>query len=392
MEIRYLSNSIEKDALAEKKMAFLSGPRQVGKTTLAKGLLESTENYYTWDASAFRRAWTKDSIHAVSGRGNGLVVLDEIHKDKKWKTRLKGLFDTQGDRVPILVTGSGKLEMYRKGSDSLMGRYFPYRMLPFTVGESPQSPLPDQVLEFKKPHYHWKDLLQLGGFPEPFFGASEQKAIRWSRLRLDRLIEEDVRDFKNISSSFSMRLLCELLPEKVGGLFSVLSLREDLDLAYATVRSWVQLLESLYFCFRIKPYSKKIIRSLKAEPKLFLFDLLRIPKERESARLENLAALHLLKACFYWTDVALGEFELFFVRDRQKREVDFLLVRDHKPWMLVECKSNSKHPSEHLLYFKKLLNVPHAIQLVSSPTEYDRWFAESQVRVVHYEKFFSNWV
>ena len=191
---RYLQAAIAQDALAEHKMAFVSGPRQVGKTTMARQMLRSAQNLYNWDDSVFRRAWNRSPVDAISMRGPGPIALDELHKDKRWKTRLKGLFDLRGMEVPIIVTGSARLDVYRRGGESLLGRYIPYRLHPFSVGESPTPPSPPPMrgaewLDRGSVHYRWTDLVRLGGFPEPLFRGSEAHAKRWSRLRLDRLVE-----------------------------------------------------------------------------------------------------------------------------------------------------------------------------------------------------------
>jgi predicted AAA+ superfamily ATPase len=388
---RYLQNPILNDAFEQKKMAFISGPRQVGKTTLAKAFLSTPKNYFSYDDESFRRAWSRSPSLSVSQRGEGVVILDEIHKDRSWKRKLKGIYDTiEAEKYyQLIITGSAKLDLFRKKSDSLMGRYFPYRLHPFSVAENKHPNSPDTLFE-KNPTTHYKvdDLIHVSGFPEPLFSGSSNRAARWSRLRLERLIQEDVRDVLNVSDLRSFQILIELLPERVGAQFSLNALKEDVGKAYATVRSWYQVLESLYFCFSIKPYHKKISRSLRAEPRIFLFDLLRIPENMKAKRLENLTALHLLKACHYWTDTAQGEFELCYVRDKSQREVDFLIVRDKKPWILIECKSGKKELSNHLKYFSNILDPEFTIQLVLD-NEFDRVYPEYRSRVMGYEKFFS---
>ena len=382
---------IKDDALANHRMAFVSGPRQVGKTTMSKAILLNPTNYFSWDQTEFRRDWVRGPQAAVERRDKGPILLDEIHKDRKWKTRIKGLYDTLGDTLPIIVTGSARLDIYRKGSDSLLGRYIPYRLHPFSVAESNRPPGPDEILARHVVSYPWDDLLRYGGFPEPFLKAQENFAKRWSRLRLDRLAFEDTRDIKNLSDLNAFRVLLDLIPGKVGSLFSFNSLREDVGVAYATVRDWVLLSEMLYYGFFVRPYSKKIVRAVKAEPKFYLFDILQLSTVPQ--RLENLAALHLLKACHYWTDVGSGFFDLHFVRNKEKREVDFLITRDHKPWMLVECKSNQKSPSVNLVHFAEALGTPHNYQLVTDSTSsHDREFPAHNIRIMSYQKFMAGLV
>ncbi len=382
--IRYLKSAIESDSISKEKITFISGPRQVGKSTLAKSLLTNESNYFLYDDEDFLRNWAKSPEKSISSRGPGVVVLDEIHKDQKWKTKIKGIYDKY--HLPFVVTGSTRLDLFRKGSDSLLGRYLPYHLHPFSVAESEISITPDEIFKNEKIIYPWKDLLTLGGFPEPFFSGSQTEALRWSRLRLDRLVLEDSREIRNISDLNSFRVLISLLSNRVGSLLSTNSLREDVSKAYATVGEWLKVLESLYYSFTIKPYSKNISRALKAEPKLFLYDIMRIPPDLESKRLENLTALHLLKLVNFWTDTAQGEFELRFVRDKEKREVDFLVTKDEKPWMLVECKSNSTTPSQNLIHFNSLLKPKFAIQLVTK-NNYHREYSHYNVQIMSYEKF-----
>ena len=238
---RYLKHFIQVDAIKDKKMAFISGPRQVGKTTLGKSLIESEKNYFSWDNPNFRRVWIRSPESSIKDIGNGPVLFDEMHKNRKWKNHLKGLYDTYKDDLDIIVTGSARLDIYRKGSDSLLGRYIPYRLYPFSVAEAERtlSPSPDQILQRTKISYEWKDLMSLGGFPEPLLAGSEKKANRWSRLQLDRLAFEDSRDIKVLSDLNAFRDLLDLIPEKVGALFSFNSLREDIGVAYGTIREWV---------------------------------------------------------------------------------------------------------------------------------------------------------
>lgn len=386
---RYLENAIRGDALADGKMAFVSGPRQVGKTTMARRLLRTRDNEFTWDDPRFRRAWVRDPVGAVSGRGPGPILLDEIHKDRHWKGRLKGLYDLRGGEVPIVVTGSARLDFFRRGGDSLLGRYVPYRLHPFSVGERPHPPHPDETPIETRPVFPVADILSLGSFPEPLLCGSERKARRWSRLRLERLLYEDLRDFRAIRDLQGLRVLTDLLPERVGSLLSVNSLREDVGASYATVRDWIAVLQVLYHCVIIRPFARGLRRGLKAEPKMYLFDIL--PVESLPARRENLVALHLLKACHYWTDVALGEFDLHFVRTRDGREVDFLVTRDRRPWMLVECKSGQTSPAPDLVHFARTLNTSRNFQLVTRP-DHDRFYPEHRIRVMDIERFLAGLV
>jgi uncharacterized protein len=390
-EPRYLAEHVRDDALASRKMAFISGPRQVGKTTLGRSLLADSRNHFSWDDARFRTAWARSPLDALAGRAGGPVLLDEIHKDRRWKWRLKGVYDLKGDELPIIVTGSARLDVYRRGGESLLGRYLPYRLHPFSVAESISPPSPDAILERTSARYRWADLMRLGGFPEPLLAGSERKAQRWSRLRRERLLQEDLRDLRNVGDLQAVRVLADLLPGRAAGLLSINALREDVGVAYATVRAWIAAFEILYLLFLVRPYARRIARALRAEPKLYLYDVLQIPPEHTAARQENLVALHLLKACHFWTDAAFGEFELHYVRDKEQREVDFLILRDGRPWMTVECKSDETTPSPSLIRFAEALRVPHRFQLVTR-AGFDRMYAEHHVRVLGYDRFLAGLV
>lgn len=385
---RYLTSTICQDALKDGKMAFISGPRQVGKTILGKQLLKDKNNYFSWDQTEFRKTWAKSPEKILKKIGKGPILFDEIHKDRKWKSKIKGIYDTYSDELDIVVTGSSKLDVYRKGSDSLLGRYIPYHLHPFSVSEDHFPPKPNNILKEFKVSYKWEDLMALGGYPEPLLSGNEKKAQRWSRLRLDRLAYEDTRDIKVLSDLNAFRVLLDLIPEKVGSLFSFNSLKEDVGVAYATVREWVLLSEMLYYGFFVRPYSKSFKRSIKAGPKFYLYDILQIPKFENSKRLENLAALHLIKTCHFWTDTGEGLFELFFIRDKEKKEVDFLIIKDKKPWILIESKSKSKNLSPNLLYYSEKLKTPLNFQLIDDK-RYDKKHRIQNIRVMGYEKFFS---
>jgi len=386
---RYLRRVILDDALADSKMAFISGPRQVGKTTLGRSILKYRDNEMTWDDQKFRRAWVKDPVASVADRAPGPVLLDEIHKDRRWKSRLKGLYDLRGDQIPIVVTGSARLDIFRRGGDSLMGRYLPYRLFPFTCGERDKAINPNKILQHTKPTYPFSDLLRLGGFPEPLLKASEAKAKRWTRLRSERLLREDIRDLRNIRDTQALRVLLDLLPERVGSLLSINSLREDVGVAYATIRDWIILLHDLYYVFTVRPYARSIARAIRAEPKLYFYDILSL--DSIPARRENLSALHLLKACHFWTESASGEFELRFIRTKEKAEIDFVMLRDKKPWLLVECKSGDTYPTPVLCKYAKLFGTRYNFQLVDK-ANFRRDYPEHSIIVTDYERFLSGLV
>lgn len=342
-----------------------------------------TGGYYNWDETVFRRLWTKSPKEILSPdilpnpkKTTPLIVLDEIHKANLWKRSLKGVYDTMDQPVDILVTGSARLSVYRKGSDSLMGRYYHFRLHPFTLAEIcgyPSLPpeqlrsalLNDDSRNKKQDQKALDTLLLFGGFPEPFLAGEERRLNLWRRGRIEKVIREDLRDLSRIPELSRIEMLVSLLPERVGSLFSRASLREDLEVSFDTIRRWMQYLYELYYAFEIKPYASRIPRSLKREGKLYLWDYSEI--KNPAPRFENLVAAHLLKACDYWTDTGEGLFELFYLRTKEKQEIDFLIVKNKKPWLPVEVKLGETDPSPHFKRFLPQLDCNFALQLINKP-------------------------
>lgn len=351
---RYLYDDIKSLALSRNKMAFISGPRQVGKTTLAKNYSQEYDQalYKNWDESQFRRLWTKspndlkNELDLEKLNQERLVIFDEIHKSKGWKQKLKGLFDELGNDLNIIVTGSARLNIFKKGGDSLMGRYLNFRLHPLSYGEvtgtSPVAPDAWKASLFIKPKKELpqeplEKLLALSGFPEPFFSGSEKILRIWRQSRNEKIIREDLRDLSRLPELSQVEMLASLLPEKVGSPLSIQSLREDLEVAHGTVSRWLKYLNELFYFFEIKPWSKSVPRSLKKEGKIYLYDWTDVSDA--GPRFENMIACHLLKACHYWTDTGEGHFELYYLRNKDKQEIDFLIVKDKKPWLCIEAKS-----------------------------------------------------
>ncbi len=393
MKDRYLNKLIVEDALASLKIAFVTGPRQVGKTTLCKQILEQAKEktaYYTWDDDDFRLAWLQSPKTLVEGKK--IVVFDEIHKDRKWKNKLKGLFDIYGNDTNLIVSGSARLDYFRKSGDSLQGRYFPYRLHPFTLGETPKIKPPSQRDWFEHAtlsDIKLDDLLKLGGFPEPLMGQNLNKATRWRNLYKERMIKEDLRDLQNVRDLSVLDNLSLLLKTKVGGQLSYESIRKDLSVSFESILRWIDLLEAVYYCYRIRPYSTKIKNSLTKEPKLFLYDWSGI--EDEGAKFENMIAGHLLKNVHLWTDGAMGDFKLFYLRDKQKREVDFLITCNNKPYLLLEVKSNQNTLTSPLIHYNEVLKPTFCFQLVrETKKERNASLLHPNIRIVHVDKFLSS--
>lgn len=368
VKTRYLVEPIVEDLKA--KMVFVGGPRQVGKTTLARNLVAARcgeTAYFNWD----KRSERVKMMAAEWPASAQLIVLDEIHKYRAWKRFVKGEFDTHRDKYRFIVTGSARLDIYRKGGDSLQGRYHYYRLHPFSVAELSGLPAP-AVEPFKEPvmpsgDYREASLLleRRGGFPEPLFAGSDRALRRWHNERNERLFREDIKDVEFVRDLGSMQLLSDMLPGKVGSLLSANSLREDLEVSHRAVAHWLDILERFYYHFRLRPFAWSKIRSLKKEPKLYLWDWSEVPGE--AARFENMVASHLLKLVHWLTDREGYKAELHFLRDTDKREVDFLVAVDGKPWFAVEVKSQSEHLAPALPYFRERLRIPFCYQLLRKP-------------------------
>jgi len=366
--IRLYDTILKEHFARNRQMAFVSGPRQVGKTTTCR--LEGTD-YLNWDNADDRRLILRGPASVAERLGIEhlrkelpVAVFDELHKYPKWKSFLKGFFDVYGERARLIVTGSSRLDVFRRGGDSLMGRYFLYRMHPFSVAEclrvtAPSSPVQKPSL---LPDAEWDALWEHGGFPEPFLRRESSFTVRWRGLRHDQLMKEDVREVAQVQDLGSLEHLSLLLAERSSQQLVFSNLAQEIGVATDTVRRWVDLLERLHFGFRVRPWFANVTKALRKEPKWFLRDWSGI--DDPGARAETLMACHLLKAVEGWTDLGLGRFELRYLRDKLKREVDFLVVRDRKPWLLVEVKTNGSALSESLGYFQKATKAPYALQAV----------------------------
>lgn len=367
------------------EMLFLNGPRQVGKTTGAQAVGDSLGSalYLNWDDLDHRQlllAGPKAIAQAANleqaSTEKRLLIFDEIHKYKDWKQLLKGFFDTYRQATRIVVTGSARMDVYKRGGDSLMGRYFPYRMHPLSVAEClginfdlkastlVSAPQPVDQSLFDRLYRH-------GGFPKPFLTNRDAYSLRWQNLRFQQLMQEDVRDTSRVHEIAQMEVLAKLLQAQAGQILNYTKLAKKIRISVPTIERWISVLESLYYCYTLRPWSKNLSRALIKTPKCYLWDWSVI--KDPGARAENFVASHLQKAVHLWTDLGLGVFELYFIRSLDKHEVDFVVVRDNQPWFLVEVKCASNQAlSKDLYRYHALMGTAHAFQVAFDLPDIDK--------------------
>jgi predicted AAA+ superfamily ATPase len=363
--MRYLEAVIRKDL--QKKMVLLAGPRQCGKTTLARSLLNDRGQYLNWDITRDRKiirdlAWPKDA---------SLVVLDELHKAPKWKNLLKGVIDEFDNKPPILVTGSARLDAFRRTGDALTGRHYFYRLHPIDVAESGTF-LPKASADERVRH-----LMRTGGFPEAFLNPEEAARLRNDRMEL--VTKEDLRDLSRVSSWRGPAEMVELLRERVGKPVNYESLAQSLGISGPTSRSWVELLEKLYLVFLLPPYSSRLSRSIRKDRRVFFFDCAAAYDDSGGAQLENLVASSLLKFVQFKKDAAGESWGLFYLRDKEGREVDFVVTLNRTVQWLIEVKTSDGELSNSLRYYHQKLQPKESLQLVLN---LDREQERSGIKIV----------
>lgn len=354
--------------VGHRQMAWVSGPRQVGKTTSCRAL---GTHYLNWDNADDRKIILRGpaAVAAVAGLATlraqrSVVVFDELHKHGKWRNFLKGFFDVYGEQGRIVVTGSSRLDVFRRGGDSLMGRYFLFRMHPWSVAECLHATVPETPVRAPEPidDESWAALWRHGGFPEPFLRREARFTNRWRALRHEQFFRHDVREVAQLQEMATLETFATLLTERSGQQLVQANLAQEVGVAVDTARRWVDLLGRLHYGFLVRPWFANVAKALRKEPKWFLRDWSGI--DDPGARAETMVACHLLKAVEGWTDLGLGRFELRYLRDKMKREVDFLVVRDRKPWFLVEVKHAERTLSPALAYFQAATKAAHAFQVV----------------------------
>lgn len=363
---RYLRRPIQNDL--KSKMVFLGGPRQVGKTTFAQSLLKNYKDehpgYLNWDNVEDRKKIKQGDWL----RSEKLIVLDEIHKFAKWRNLIKGYYDKLKNTHQFLVTGSARLDYYRKSGDSLLGRYHYYRMHPLSLAELDGASI--------------ESLLKFGGFPEPFFHQNETNLKRWHLQRIERIVYADIRDLERVKEISHIQLLAEALPPRVGSPLSRKNLAQDLEIDFKTVERWISILENVYYCYRLLPFGSPKIKAVKKEQKIYLWDW--SEHEDEGKKWENFVASHLLKYCHFIEDTQGEKMELRFLRDETKREVDFVVLKNKKPMFAVECKAGEKTVSPHLFYFAQRTEIPRFYQVHTGKKSFS---ISDKIHVLPFEEF-----
>jgi predicted AAA+ superfamily ATPase len=351
--MRYLAPHVLKDL--KKKMVFVGGPRQVGKTTLARAILEEfypEGRYFNWDYDEDRRDVLRKRWH----ERDTLLVFDELHKYPRWKNWLKGIYDVSRQQHSVLVTGSARLDIYRRGGDSLMGRYHYWRLHPFTLDERPAAIEAEEA---------YRRLMTVGGFPEPFLYGDEREARRWRRERFDRVLREDARDIESIRNVQLLSLFLDSLRHRVGGITVLSNLAEDIQISPKTAKAWLELLERMYLVFVVRPHTRSLPRAVQKPPKVYFFDNADVIGD-EGARFENFVATHLLKRLHFIEDRDGHRCELRYIRDKEGREVDFVLLKEGEIEELIEVKFAEEDVTRSLRYYAERLKPKRATQVVAN--------------------------
>jgi predicted AAA+ superfamily ATPase len=350
--MRYLTPHIVEDL--KKKMVFLTGPRQSGKTTLAKYILEKTNSglYLNWDDiehrhKTLKRLWVDE---------DSLLIFDEIHKYSKWKNLIKGIYDTQKDKHQFFVTGSARLDVYKKGQDSLLGRFFTWRLHPLCLSE-----LKHFFKSSSKDNLN--AIMTLGGFPEPFFEGSPTFAKRWRKEKQRLVFRQDIQELESIRDISILELFHLELSKRVSSEIALSNIARDLEIAPKTAKSWLNILEKTFSVFVIHPYAQKISKAITKFPKVYFYDNGEVLAD-DGAKFENLVATHLLKKIHYLEDLSGDTYELNYLRDKVGHEIDFIILKNKKPIILIEAKLTETNRSKSFYFYKERLKITKCVQLV----------------------------
>ncbi len=371
---RIYENLIYNNLKKFNQMAFLEGPRQVGKTTIAKHIQSKYKEsiYLNFDSIKDRKLIMSDQsfIEKIFSTNvlrdeKPLVIFDEIHKRPDWKNYIKGFFDLYKDFFNIIVTGSARLDVYQLGGDSLMGRYFQYHIHPLTIAELTNTKT-NIVTEFRNPQVtpeeNFSNLYKYGGFPDLYLNHSDQFSSLWQEIRFKQLFHEDIRSQTNLREIYLLEMLATLIKEQSSQLLNYSNPAKKVGVTVQTVSRWIKILDRFYFCFTLKPWHKNISRSLIKEPKIYLWDWSVI--QDEGAKIENFVALHLLKFVDFFNEQGFGRYDLFYLRNPEKQEVDFLITKDQQPYLMIESKASDKNISKSLLNFSEQLKPKYSFQTV----------------------------
>ena len=343
-------------------MVFLGGPRQVGKTTLAQGILKRYPHYkkskkglyFNWD-------FDEDRFHILEKKwdeDHQLLVFDELHKYPHWKSWIKGVYDKMHHLHQFLVTGSARLNVYRRGGDSLLGRYHYWRLHPFSLDELPAKMSHKEGI---------RRLMTVGGFPEPFLDGHETEAKRWRKERFDRVLKEDIRDLESINRIQQLNLFVDILRRSGASPVVLSRIAQKIQISPKTAQLWLSALSRMYICFPIYPYTRQLSRAIQKPPKVYFFDNADLIIEKdEGPKWENLIATHLLKKMHYLEDSQGVHLELRYIRDKESREVDFILLKEGQVFALIEVKLSEDKISRSLKYYSEKLNPRHALQIVQN--------------------------
>ncbi len=347
---RYLEKFITEDL--DKKIILLTGPRQTGKTTLSK-MLKNDFDYFSFDNPEDRLLLSEKSW----SRSKELVIFDELHKMKNWKSWLKGIYDTEGVSPPLMVTGSARLDTYRKVGDSLAGRYFQFRMHPLDLKEI------ITFLSVDNPEEALDSLLEIGGFPEPFLNGSKRFYNRWKKTHLDIILKQDLIDLENVQQIIQIETLIQLLKKRVGSPVSYNSLARDLQCADKTVKRWLTILENMYVIFSVTPFHRNIARSILKAPKFYFYDTGQVIGD-SGVKLENAVACALQKEIHFQEDCNGESLKLYYLRNKDGKEIDFCVAKEEEPFLLIEVKWSDDRQSPNFRLFGRYFPQAQKVQIV----------------------------
>ena len=366
---RYLTNYILDDL--KKKIILLTGPRQSGKTTLSK-MLSNNFDYFNFDNPEHRLGLIERSWD----RSKNLIIFDELHKLKNWKSWLKGIYDTEGVQPRIIVTGSAKLDTYRKVGDSLAGRFFQFRLHPLDLKEIKKINNPDNL------QVALDRLLDTGGFPEPYLEGSTRFYNRWKLSHLDIILKQDIIDLENVREITSIETLIQLLRKRVGSPVSYSSLAQDLQCSDKTIKRWLTILENMYVIFRVRPFHKNIARSILKAPKYYFYDTGQVIGD-SGIKLENLTACALLKEIHYVEDCYGEQAQLYYLKTKDSREIDFFITRNEAPFLMLEIKWADSTPSRNFSIFGKRFPGVKKVQIVKKLDREKTYPDGTEIRSAH---------